>query len=417
MRPIREYLVKLWKDESAEINHRVRPSDGPRGGQAHRRVNAPPGGEGIPRLTSQRANRVHRRPLRCQRGAAIVILMVSLLALMGVIAVSVDLTRLFALRSELQTAADAGALAGAIELSLGGRERARDTAIAYAARNEAEHAPVTIEFDLVTLGIWDPGTRTFTPVSGAADADAVEVIAGREVSHFFAWALNIHRSGTRTRAVAWSGGGSNTYSRFLIDQELIDSDIPVIEELAERYGVESDWIIEDNDGDWFIDLPPGEILELPTGQVGDEGLFEIWHRSFEFSQHSNPSFEDFLNYNEDSNSWRYDLVPKDMLDPLPGVSGVFDPAMYYRFIDRDNCQVSPIYKNDINDPKEEQPAVNALGWRRGLLAFKIIDIGADPDGAGSVLPNIVIEVCDPTMIGLDDVVPWIHRQTRVVLVL
>jgi hypothetical protein len=51
------------------------------------------------------------------------------------------------------------------------------------------------------------------------------------------------------------------------------------------------------------------------------------------------------------------------------------------------------------------PAINALGERRGLLAFKIMAVGADPDGPGSVLPNLVIEVCDPSEVSLSSVEP------------
>ncbi len=56
-------------------------------------------------------------------------------------------------------------------------------------------------------------------------------------------------------------------------------------------------LISDLDGDWFIDLPPYEILELPTGQVGDAGLFDIQHPEFPFGYDTDPSFADFLNYN------------------------------------------------------------------------------------------------------------------------
>ena len=39
------------------------------------------------------------------------------------------------------------------------------------------------------------------------------------------------------------------------------------------------------------------------------------------------------------------------------------------------------------------PAVNALGFRRGLMAFRITQILHDPDGPGSVLNFIRIEIC------------------------
>jgi hypothetical protein len=164
----------------------------------------------------------------------------------------------------------------------------------------------------------------------------------------------------------------------------------------------SEEIISDNDGDWFIDLPPGTELELPTGQVGDEGLFDINHPEFPFSQTSDPSHPDFLNFNEDG-SWRQGLFDKKMLDPLVGVSRVDDPDLYESYVSEECSHVSPVYKSDISalNPVNGVPAVNALGMRRGLLAFAIIGVGADVDGpSGSVLPKLIIRVCDPTEIDL-----------------
>jgi hypothetical protein len=167
-------------------------------------------------------------------------------------------------------------------------------------------------------------------------------------------------------------------------------------------------LISDGDGDWFIDIPAGTIITLPTGQEGDEALFDIDHPSFIFQQNSEPSLEDFLNWNEDG-SWRQDLFDKDLLDPLLGVSRVDDPARYPSYVNPDHILVSPVFKSDtsaINPVSDGNngtiPAVNALGLRRGLLAFKIIGVGADPPG--SVLPYITILVVDGSLIDLGRVV-------------
>ena len=70
-----------------------------------------------------------------------------------------------------------------------------------------------------------------------------------------------------------------------------------------------------------------------------------------------------------------------------------------------SCQASPVYKSDVSElnPIGGSPAVdltpnvNALGWRRGLVIFRIFDIGTDPDGpSGSKLPNLKIQICDPS---------------------
>ena len=107
-----------------------------------------------------------------------------------------------------------------------------------------------------------------------------------------------------------------------------------------------------------------------------------------------------------------------MLDPLIGVSTVNDPDEYPSYVRPDHCQVSPVYKSDVNElnPVGGEPAVNGLGWRRGLLAFKILEVGSDPDGSGSVLPNLVIEVCDPAEIDMNIVEPGFGSGIAVKLV-
>ena len=55
------------------------------------------------------------------------------------------------------------------------------------------------------------------------------------------------------------------------------------------------------------------------------------------------------------------------------------------------------------DPKENaalmiclwQIAMLCKGERRGLIAFKVIGVGADPDGGGSVLPSLFFEIVAP----------------------
>ena len=102
---------------------------------------------------------------------------------------------------------------------------------------------------------------------------------------------------------------------------------------------------------------------------------------------------------------------KALLDPLVGVSAVDDADVYPSYVDPDFIHVSPVFFSDVNSlnpvypeniPTEHGvPAVNALGLRRGLLAFKIIGIGTDPDGGGSGLPNIIIEIVNPNEVDID----------------
>jgi hypothetical protein len=233
-------------------------------------------------------------------------------------------------------------------------------------------------------------------------------------------------------AIAVTTTSTGVSSRFLLDEEMFDTDIPVIEDLAELAddeGVTTEYLLSDNNGDWFIDLPPGAILELPTGQQGDEGVFDISHAGFPFDDGSDPSFTDFLNYNE-CGCFRDDPAVKALLDPLVGVSVVPPPIsgesmldyndrayqLYQTFVSS-QVQVSPIFKSDISTLNPGVPSVNALGWRRGLLAYKIIAVGSDPDGpSGSKLPNLVIEVVDPALIDIDSLSPGTGTAMKIVLV-
>lgn len=361
------------------------------------------------------------RPNR--RGQSIVLVGVMLAGLLGIMALAIDIGYLLQVRSRLQGMADASALAAAQELP--SETGAKAKAIEYATQNDADHGTIVAAGEVV-VGNWD-GLGVFDP--GGLPTNAVRVVARRtsernnSVALFFAKALGITATNVSAWATATAGGGNAggeiEDNQFIIDAEMIDTDIPSIEDLARSLGKTTEELINDGpDADWFIDLPPGSVLDVPTGQVGDEGIFDIDTDAFQFmdpgaatpgdgycAPPSTPpplnvcTYHDFLNYNEDSSSWRYGLFDKKMLDPLLGVRVVSDINHYPYNLTPSQlptpCFVSPVYKGDVNRLNDVKgvPAVNALGWRRGLLAFRINSVGPDP--SGSVLPNLVIEVCDP----------------------
>src|SRR5688500_20382867 len=106
--------------------------------------------------------------MRNRRGAIVVMAGAFIVALMIIAAVSVDASRIFAAKNELQTASDAAALAGALQL-LEGAETFEDTARIYAQRNLVEEDPIdSVE---VEWGVWLPTDRAFVP--GGEPTDAV----------------------------------------------------------------------------------------------------------------------------------------------------------------------------------------------------------------------------------------------------
>ena len=261
---------------------------------------------------------MHTPDLHSTSGQALAFVAISIVALLGIAGLAVDLGSWYRTKTQLQGSADATALAAAQELP--NAFAVNTVAHEYAELNEGSGSPVLDDAD-IQVGNWERTTRVFTPAGLPSNAVYIRIRLERSAARanpaptFFAKVFGIYEVDIDAIAIATSmGGGAGT--RFIVDSEMIDSDIPVIEDLADQLGIDSEDLISDLDGDWFIDLPPYQILELPTGQVGDEGLFDIQHPEFPFGYGTDPSFADFLNYNEDSSSWRYDLIPKEMMDPL-----------------------------------------------------------------------------------------------------
>jgi hypothetical protein len=325
-------------------------------------------------------------------------------------AVAVDLGYVAVVKAFLQTSADAAATAAVHELPV--TDQVKDAAVALANENEPwDEEGGVLDRDDVEPGHWSDATGTFT--SAGSPLNAVRVTTKHDATLMFARGLGfgdtsaVAAVAVATRPLMDNGGDA----RFLIDNEMFDTGISIqdangnekgkpFEDLANDLGVSVDSLLEDADNDWFIDLPAGTVLELPTGQVGDPGLFEVKPGlGFPFSQTSDPTLEDFLNYQESCSCWRDDPDVKALLDPLDGVIYVEDPTRYPEFVNPDAVLVSPVYASDVNRVSPEQ--VNALGERRGLVAFSIIGIGDDPPG--SYLPNVIIRVRDPATITLSDV--------------
>jgi len=339
-------------------------------------------------------------------------------------ALSVDIGYITVAQNELQSAADAAACAGIRVLGSGnseGRALALVSAVELAEMNSPQRGEVLKTSD-VTFGKWDSDNRVFT--RGNNSPDAIKVVLhrssdnGNPLGLFFARVLGGSDSAdVSATAIAVAQGGDNQF-RFLLDEDFIKKDISAIEDLAAQEGVDPEDLVSDNDGDWFIDLPPGVEIELPTGQVGDPGLFDANNPAFPFGKPGKPTIEEFLKYSEnggDSSKWGIDNPEvKALLDPLVGVSAADDVDVFPSYPDPDFVHVSPVFESDVSPlnpvypediPTEHGvPAVNALGLRRGLLAFKIIGVGSDPDGpSGSLLPNLIIEIVDPATIDLSDV--------------
>jgi Flp pilus assembly protein TadG len=126
---------------------------------------------------------------------------IMIVALMLIAAVSVDASRIFAAKNELQTAADAAALAGAVQL-LEDSSTAMDSAQAYARRNRVEQRSVdSVEIE---YGVWQPADRNF--IAGGDPKDAVRVTTRHAIPLSLARIFGDSTLTLTTSAVAWSSG-------------------------------------------------------------------------------------------------------------------------------------------------------------------------------------------------------------------
>jgi Flp pilus assembly protein TadG len=136
-----------------------------------------------------------------RRGAIVVMTGIFIIALMLIGAISVDASRIFAAKNELQTAADAAALAGALQL-LDDSSTAIDTARLYALRNRVEQNGVdSVEIE---YGVWQPDSRSF--VAGGDPKDAVRVTTRHLLPLSLARVFGDSTVTITSSAVAWSSG-------------------------------------------------------------------------------------------------------------------------------------------------------------------------------------------------------------------
>ena len=148
--------------------------------------------------------------LRARRGAVVVLLGIMMVALMSVSAISIDFSRMWTLRNELQTVADAAAHAGALQL-LPPNNAGTTVAVttAYAGVNTAMQGSATV--DSVVLGDWDDAARTFTPA--ALVTDAVNVVVSRQATGLVMGLLGVAQPRIKARAIGWAAAPVTTLAQ------------------------------------------------------------------------------------------------------------------------------------------------------------------------------------------------------------
>jgi Flp pilus assembly protein TadG len=144
------------------------------------------------------------RRLKNRKGVFVILFGLLFTVLMGAAAMSIDMSRIWTMRNELQTAADAGALAGAIQLGathpVRTKQIVKDTATVIAQFNRAMYDLVTV--DSVEWGIWTDATSSFAV--DATPANAVHVVVSHGTNKMIMGVLGIAAPRVKARATAWA---------------------------------------------------------------------------------------------------------------------------------------------------------------------------------------------------------------------
>ena len=104
-----------------------------------------------------------------RRGAVIVLAAFLMIAMLGMVAFSVDMGYILLVKSELQNAADSAALAAGAKLS-DSRANLESTAQTYSQKHAAGGGAVSLLTSDIQYGVWDQDTRSFTATQQVGNA-------------------------------------------------------------------------------------------------------------------------------------------------------------------------------------------------------------------------------------------------------
>jgi Flp pilus assembly protein TadG len=139
-----------------------------------------------------------------RRGAIAVLAAIFIIVMLGMVAFAVDVGYLSLVRTQLQSAADAAALAGAAATNLSQAE-SRAAAQQIARLNTAAGRPVQLASNDIQFGVWDTASRTFSP---GQSWNAVKVTArtspetGGATALFFARIFGMNSVNQQASAIA-----------------------------------------------------------------------------------------------------------------------------------------------------------------------------------------------------------------------
>jgi Flp pilus assembly protein TadG len=145
--------------------------------------------------------------LRDRRGATLVLVAILMTVLIGFTGIAIDASRLYVMRAQLQTTADASAIAGIVEVKNKRPTQATALALQYVPQNLVERQVPTVNAADVEPGSWNFTTNTFTPLASWTDPalGAVRVTARYPSAYTFARVFGVTGKLVQARAVAAIG--------------------------------------------------------------------------------------------------------------------------------------------------------------------------------------------------------------------
>lgn len=145
--------------------------------------------------------------LRERKGATLVLVAILMTVLIGFTGIAVDASRLYVMRAQLQTTADASAIAGIVEVKNKRPTQATTLALQYVPQNLVERQVPTVTAGDVEPGSWNFATNTFTPLASWTDPNvgAVRVTARYPSLYTFARIFGVTGKTVQARAIGAVG--------------------------------------------------------------------------------------------------------------------------------------------------------------------------------------------------------------------
>ena len=140
--------------------------------------------------------------LKTRRGATAVLVAILIVVVGGMAAFAIDLARVYTGVNEMQTGADASALAGAIQLQHSGASPV-SAVQSFAANNLAFGSAISVPSADVQGGLWNPAASTFTASANWAVNNAVRVTTRATPATSFGRLMGRTSVSATRSAVAW----------------------------------------------------------------------------------------------------------------------------------------------------------------------------------------------------------------------